>query len=736
MRQDRFTLDNIMKYLYGEQISKIPKSYYNKDMQKKYLDFGSSFLYACHGDRCQHIKRWIRERLVYMDTLMQYNVSTSDFITIRANHQGLVYLDLQTYVPMYLRVKWRDEANDSGTQIKRVGRGETVHFEYTMPTATDQEVIIYGGKYLKDLGDLTPLQPTTMLISNAYRLTKVEVHSSNLINTDLSKCTYLQEIDISDCSALGTGEGAQPTLNLENTKYLRKIDARNTKLTAIYTNQSGGNIEEIYYPQSIQQIVLSNQKFLTTLGLPYGYSNMLSYHSSVKNKMWTRIGGTIDASKIEDWQITNRTDTINSLCYETPIKVEETKEYEFITPKSGATLSIYEFDKDNNVGIIKYDTSSLSDATHVSYIPSTNVNKILIDVCDDSENSFGYEGLASIRMILKEVGDSFLECKNLNEINITNCKNITKMCDPYNPNEDQFLAFKNVQNINLRNSLNLSSLNFDQFKKLRTITLASLQNLTDLKFNDMAAIGTEATISKITLSDLPLLKDVKFNVTSDEYTISFAKGAVIDMAAAESIKSIYSNYPIQGLDKIILPPYIENLYFTKEYGGDLVCSIRNIWSPNANHSNDDFQGIDFKDMHIKNIDMSALKNISNAANFEIAPTTVNPNFNTGRDGIEYKYFSPIGTADLTNYTGSFVKFFNGVNLEDLKIICNKDLQQTDYSYCFYGSIFNSTDTIIDLIKRMVNVSNASYMFYKTNISGISILDQMNLNLNCITDYMF
>ena len=35
MRQDRFTVDNLMKYLYGEQISQIPATYYNKDMQTK-----------------------------------------------------------------------------------------------------------------------------------------------------------------------------------------------------------------------------------------------------------------------------------------------------------------------------------------------------------------------------------------------------------------------------------------------------------------------------------------------------------------------------------------------------------------------------------------------------------------------------------------------------------------------------------------------------------------------------
>ena len=104
MRQDRFTVDNIMKYIYDEQISKIPATYYNQDMQTKYLNFGSKYLYALHGSGETHIKRWIRNRLLYCDTLFGYNVSTADYITLRSSKLGHVYLDIQTYTPMYVRV--------------------------------------------------------------------------------------------------------------------------------------------------------------------------------------------------------------------------------------------------------------------------------------------------------------------------------------------------------------------------------------------------------------------------------------------------------------------------------------------------------------------------------------------------------------------------------------------------------------------------------------------------------
>lgn len=272
MRQANFTEENLMKYLYGEQISQIPQRNYNQDMQTKYLNFGNQFLHACHGNGYSHMKRWVRERLFFLDTLLNYTVSSSDYITIRANKQGAVYLDIQTYVPMYARVKWRDEANNTGTQIKKINRGETVRFTYTMPTATDQEVIVYGGKYLKDVGDLSNLQPTTLLISKAPKLTRlICTNNPNLINTDLSNCTMLQEIDLHGCTKLGGGIGSNPTLNVQKCTNLKTINIYDTQLTAIYTNTSGGNIEEINYPFTVQTVQLHNQPNLKSIGIPVHY---------------------------------------------------------------------------------------------------------------------------------------------------------------------------------------------------------------------------------------------------------------------------------------------------------------------------------------------------------------------------------------------------------------------------------------------------------------------------------
>ena len=266
MRNELFTVKNIMKYLYDEQMAKIPEIYYNEASQVRYLDFGNQYLYALHGSREYHIERWIKERLLYVDTLLGYDASTADYITVRGDMDGEVYLDIQTYSPMYLTVKWRDEANNSGSQILKIKRGETVRFTKQLH-ATDQEILIYGGQHLKSIGDVSNTSPKHLLLSAAPNLVDLRCTADTLFNLSLGKSKMLQTIDLHGCSRLGT-DSSNSVLDLSGCENLRTVDIRGTKLTSVSTSVNGGNLESIYYPYSIQTIELHNQTNLLTLSLP------------------------------------------------------------------------------------------------------------------------------------------------------------------------------------------------------------------------------------------------------------------------------------------------------------------------------------------------------------------------------------------------------------------------------------------------------------------------------------
>ena len=258
MRMSRVNLENALKYIIEDQIDKIAPYYYNMDMQTKYLDYGSKYLFALHGSSEHFIKRWLRERFLYMDTLMGFTATTSEFITVRASHLGEVHLDLQVYSPMYLSVKWRD-----GTiETQKLLRGQTGHYTFVMPTETDQEVIVYGASNLKSIGDLSNLTPTNLILNEADKIIDLTCASSKLINMDISGCVMLRNLNLNGCTKLS------PSINVSNCQFLTNIDIRNTNLNSITLNSTGGNLEKIYYPSCIKLIELRNLFMLKQIVLP------------------------------------------------------------------------------------------------------------------------------------------------------------------------------------------------------------------------------------------------------------------------------------------------------------------------------------------------------------------------------------------------------------------------------------------------------------------------------------
>lgn len=613
MRQGSFTLDNLMSYIHGEQISKIPAKLYNDDAQVKYLDFGSLYTYCCHGSKDHQIRRWLRERIAYVDSMLGYFTSQEDQVTIRMNKTGEVSFEVTPYIPLYFSVKWSNATG--GTQTFKLKRGETKRFYYTSTTSTDQEVIIYHAKYIKRLDNLSNLNPSSCILSNAVKLTNVEIHSSELYNINVTNNKFLRSINLENCTALGTVTATGSSLNLSNCKYLRYCNVYNTNLTEVQLNTSGGSLTEIYYPKSIQSINLVKQRLLEIIGLPYG------------------VGG----SEI---------------------------------PTSLYTISIQ-------------------------------------------------------------------ECPSIKKLNTSSNEDIAS----------SFASMVYANNLTIRNSLDLASLNFDGFHRLQNVIIENMYNLEEVGFNNLLPVGETSTIKYIGMSNCPKLGTIELNCTSDDYEITFADDAILNFGGLFKLNSITSNCVLKGIKTIIVPINLESMFFTNEYGSGY-STIENIWvssqcnvdtqatTPIVTHVDSTYKGIDFLGMNLKNIDLGALVNIPKAINFKLSPTTVNPHFNLNRDGETYKYLQPVGTLDLSNYTESLAKFFDGVDLDKLEIICNNNLPQTDLSYCFYNSSFSTNDAINKLLTKVSSITNLDYCFYKTTIDSVDILDEINMGDSSSMNYTF
>lgn len=614
MRQGRFTLDNLLKYVVQNQIEVIPAKYYNDDAQVKYLDFGSLYTYCCHGSKELLVKRWLRERIAYVDSMMGYFTSQDDQVTIRMNKTGYVEFSVTPYIPLYFSVKWSNA--DGGTQTFKLKRGETKTFYYTSTTATDQEVIIYHAQYIKELEGLSNLRPSSCILANATKLNNVEIHSDKLYNVNVSNNKYLRRLDLSGCSTLGTVTATGSVLDVSQCKYLSYLNIYDTALTGVLLNTSGGSLKEIYYSKSIQEVQLIKQTLLEVVGLPYGNNG-------------TEI------------------------------------------PTSLYTVDIQ-------------------------------------------------------------------ECPSIKKLNTSNNSAISKT----------WISMKYCQNLTIRNALDFEEISLDGFQRLKVLKLENMFKLKSLGFDDMLEVGGTSTLQYMGISYCPALTDITMNCSSNDYEITFANGALLNLTGATNLNSLSSNCVIHGLETIVLPLSVEHLYFTSEYGTGF-SSIKNIWSSRCceintegvlpvaiRYEDKDFVGIDLQGMKMKDIDLGALVNVPAAINFYLSPTTVNPNFNINRDGINYSYLQPVGTLDLSNYTGSLAKFFNGVDLDVLEIIVNNDLTQKDLSYCFYNAFFSDPRCVLPITERLNGVTNLDYCFYSTIVSDISILNHIRLGDNCSMRYTF
>lgn len=267
MRQNGFDYDTLMQYFYDDQIAKIPESYYNKDFDVKYGPYATEYMGIANGSAYEHLKRWLKRRLLFTDTLYDYTPSYADSLTIRANTTEPMTIEIETYAPVYQHMSWYNNQMDK----KKIDGKTAVTFTGTAQAATDQEVIIYGGSNIKRIRGISTMNPNSMLIGNATKLVELECTNATLLTNinsnkaNLSPNKYLTKVDLSGCSALGG------MLRLNNSPLLSDVNVKGTAITGMLLPTSIKNLGTLRVPKGVTELTLNDAKTLTTLDLEEGY---------------------------------------------------------------------------------------------------------------------------------------------------------------------------------------------------------------------------------------------------------------------------------------------------------------------------------------------------------------------------------------------------------------------------------------------------------------------------------
>lgn len=267
MRQYGLSYDNLMHYFYDEQIALIPEAYYNKDYDVKYAPYANQYMGMANGSSYEHLKRWLKRRLLFTDTLYDYVPSYADSITIRANTTQEMRIEIETYAPVYQHMSWYNNQMDK----KKIDGKTAVVFTGKAQAATDQEVLIYGGSNIKRIRGIATMNPDSMVIGNASKLVELDCAGSPILTdinqskANLSPNIYLTKVDISNCPLLGG------TLRLNNSPLLSEVNAQGTAITGMLLPTSIKNLSKLKVPKGVTELTLNDAKTLTELNLEKGY---------------------------------------------------------------------------------------------------------------------------------------------------------------------------------------------------------------------------------------------------------------------------------------------------------------------------------------------------------------------------------------------------------------------------------------------------------------------------------
>ena len=265
----KLTYENVMKYLYEDQIAQICEAQYNADAEFKYIsplvnDGIATYLYTAQGSRLDHIKWWISSRFNYMDSKYTASDYKSNYLTLRLytpqewdDVEPDATIKVTPYADQYVRVKY---GSYNVYQRGYAGTEATV----TPPAITfnDTETILYGASRITSIGDLSPLYAGTIDVSKATKLTTLKIgaggdySNTNLSEITLGNNTMLQELDIRNCPNL---IGA---LDVSGCTNIKKIHATGTGLTSVKLADAG-SITHLELPDSITNLTVKNQNSIT-----------------------------------------------------------------------------------------------------------------------------------------------------------------------------------------------------------------------------------------------------------------------------------------------------------------------------------------------------------------------------------------------------------------------------------------------------------------------------------------
>ena len=416
LRRSNLNNKKFKEIFYDNFIHKIGEKYYNLDALNKYFIWGAGYIQMFHGNKWLELRKWFRERLVYLDTFYNYTGDLKHTIVLRNTHNGQIELNVKVESPQFVTTSFggADGANDGNVVTKKCIENDYTTFRYSYNGSYQKDAYITSASQITDLTGLTNSDLIMLDIQYASKLINLNIdNNTKLTALHINNCTNLETFSAKNCTALTS------VLDFNNSKNLKSIDIAGSGVQGIIydkcLNLENLNIEGsdlktfiLNRNKNIKDINFAGCKNLNTIeisNLKLMYLDFYSLYGDLeKNILLENLTG------LDELRISSTTNTIISYLNFRIINTD----IETIDVDSKRVKSIYLY-KCNNLNYISYNY--VKDFNGTCIFDNVNLSKIDIQVSQEIKKSY-------INCITKEYTSVFEKTDIDN--NIINSYNVNK----------------------------------------------------------------------------------------------------------------------------------------------------------------------------------------------------------------------------------------------------------------------------------------------------------------------
>lgn len=505
-----FAFESLIKFFENNLINSIGQKFYNEDAEAKYIK-KKMYLHMCSGSRLSFTRRWLRERLLFLDSHYESTEYSSNRIALRSNkviENGIIRI--KTYSPQKIKIQFQDGAEPLKLRCDRNGWTE---FTTNISNIENNNTTIFGADNIMEIEGLKELNISFLDIQNARKLTKLDVAGNKrLTSIVMNNNRYLRTLDISGCTGMGTDSKVQ-RIDLQNCNNIRKINVSNTSLQGIDFNATGGYIDELNISNTqIRSLSLIGQSYLTEI-IANNNDNMTSFYMKKCNAMpkVEIINSKLDTFFVEDCEALRE------------VNISGTAYLDSIRTVLCDNLTSLNLSRITGPGVSQIDLTTLLQLTDLN-ISHSSIKHIKFGQYTEDVN-----GVPTL--------------KNYNKLKVLNANGSSLISIGFGVNA----SFSDTDRLNLGSLPNLTNVNFSECRSIKYIDNINVNGYTSFnQCGNLIEVNGKLTlngsINSIFYGCGNLVKIPTFNLDGvSSMTLTFYACSKLTMNQAKTIMSTVSS---------------------------------------------------------------------------------------------------------------------------------------------------------------------------------------------------